>query len=55
MTWNQRRLGLLGTITDGVLAGGNLIPMYYSTYKGEECIISFATGAMLATLLFWFI
>jgi glucose uptake protein GlcU len=55
MTWNRRRLGLLGAITDGVLGGGNLIPMHYSAYKGEEYIISFATGAMLVTILFWFI
>mmetsp|Transcript_9155 Transcript_9155/g.10053 ORF Transcript_9155/g.10053 Transcript_9155/m.10053 type:complete len:470 (+) Transcript_9155:241-1650(+) len=53
MKWNRRRLGILGAAMDGVLGGGNLIPMHYSSYHGLEYIISFATGAMIVTISFW--
>lgn len=55
MKWNRRRLGILGAVMDGILGGGNLIPMHYSAYHGQEYIISFATGAMIVTIIFWFI
>ncbi len=53
MKWNRRRLGILGAVMDGILGGGNLIPMHYSAYHGQEYIISFATGAMTVTIIFW--
>jgi glucose uptake protein GlcU len=53
MKCDRRKLGIVGAITDGVLGGGNLIPMHYSAYHGEEYIISFATGAIIVTIFFW--
>lgn len=53
--WNRRQLGIMGAVMDGILGGGNLIPMHYSTYHGVEYITSFATGAIIITILFWFI
>ena len=38
---------------DGILFGLNLVPMHYSSYRGEEYIISFASGAMIVTIIFW--
>ena len=55
MKWNRRRLGLLGAVMDGVLGGMMLVPMHFSAYHGEEYIISFGTGAMSITLIFWLI
>ena len=51
--WNRRTLGIMGASMDGILFGLNLVPMHYSSYRGEEYIISFASGAMIVTIIFW--
>ena len=53
--WDRRKLGLLGAILDGILGGAMLVPMHYSKYRGEEYVISFGTGAMTVTIIFWII
>jgi glucose uptake protein GlcU len=55
MIWNRRRLGILGAAVDGVFGGAAIIPMHYSSYHGEEYILSFAIGAMIVTIVFWII
>lgn len=51
--WDRWTLGIIGAAMDGIFGGGNLIPMHYSPYKGSEYLISFATGAMIVTIVFW--
>ncbi len=55
MKCDRWRLGIIGAAMDGLFGGGNLIPMHYSPYTGSEYLISFATGAMVVTIVFWII
>lgn len=53
--FDRKVLGLFGAATDGILGGSNLIPMKFSPSidRGLDYVISFAIGAIIATLAGW--
>ncbi|CAB9517622.1 expressed unknown protein [Seminavis robusta] len=52
----KRQLGILASIINGIFSGSSFVPLHYAKkegFGGAKYMLSFATGAILATCMIW--